>query len=114
MGTGWEKKKVAFRHLHIDLGDLWFLLFCFLLFALLSLFATPLLAEVPLLACISRFFFFSSLLLFFLFDEFYYYWVSCLALDPSREGHQQKGFLAVSCWPVFPCTISVLVYKTIG
>jgi hypothetical protein len=46
--------------------------------------------------------------------NFYYYWVSCLALDPSREGHQQKGFLAVSCWPVFPCTISVLVYKTIG
>lgn len=69
MGTGWEKKKVAFRHLHIDLGDLWFLLFRFLLFfALLSLFATPLLAEVPLLACISRFFF--SLPFTFFFDEF--------------------------------------------
>lgn len=110
-GNGLGEKKVAFRHLHIDLGDLCFLLFVFCF--LLSLFANPLACRGSLFGLYLSFLLFSSLLLFFFFDEFfYYYWVSCLALDPSREGHQQKGFLVVSCWPVFPCTISVLVYKT--
>lgn len=69
MGTGWEKKKVAFRHLHIDLGDLWFLLFRFLLFCSALSFRNPLACRGSPFGLYLSFLLFSSL--YFFFDEFF-------------------------------------------
>lgn len=112
MGTGWEKKMLLFWHLHIDLGDLWFLLFQS---AFNSLFATPLLPEGSPFGQYLSFLLFLFPLLFFLTNLFIitvgladWSWI------PHGRAISKKGLFVVSCWRVFPCTISVLMYKTIG
>jgi len=87
--------------LHIDLGDFVYLLLFFLfLFSPLTL-GSHLACTVFHLASFSRFFFF--LLLLFIIPGL----DRCCGLGSFAGGPTAEGYVAV-----FPCTISVLVYKT--